>query len=119
MMMRRSVFDEVGGFDEEYQLVFSDVEICLRIRDKGYRNVYTPFARLRHFEGKSRGRYIPEHDVRRAYEQMRALVEAGDPYFNPNLSTRVRIPAVAQPGETGRERLERLEQVAGDHCLPV
>jgi GT2 family glycosyltransferase len=109
MMMRKEVFEEVGGFDEGYQLVFSDVEICLRVVDKGYRVVYTPYARLRHYEGKSRGLHIPATDMLRGYEQMKQMVEMGDPYFNENLSYGLQIPTIIHMNEEIRiERLERL-----------
>jgi GT2 family glycosyltransferase len=109
MMMRKEVFEEVGGFDEGYQLVFSDVEICLRVVNKGYRVVYTPYARLRHYEGKSRGFHIPAADMLRGYEQMKKMVEGGDPYFNENLSYELQIPTIIQMNEETRiARLERL-----------
>jgi GT2 family glycosyltransferase/SAM-dependent methyltransferase len=109
MLMRREVFERAGGFDEGYRLVFSDVEICLRIEALGYRNVYTPFARLRHHEGRSRAQFIPPEDIRRGYAHMRQLVEAGDPHYNPNLSYGGRMPRPASRGEESRaERLRRI-----------
>jgi GT2 family glycosyltransferase len=59
LMVRRQVFDEVGGFDERYRIAYSDIEMCLRIHARGYRIVYTPFARLRHDEGATRGGVFP------------------------------------------------------------
>jgi GT2 family glycosyltransferase len=109
MMIRREVFEEVGGFDEDYILAFSDVEICIRLIDKGYRVLYTPYARLRHYEGMSRGNHIPPKDIFVGTEQLKWIVEEGDPYFNPNLSYVSRMPMLALPDEEGRvERLERL-----------
>jgi GT2 family glycosyltransferase/2-polyprenyl-3-methyl-5-hydroxy-6-metoxy-1,4-benzoquinol methylase len=110
MMMRRDVFDAVGGFDEGYQMVFSDVELCLRIVNKGYRIVYTPFARLRHYEGGSRGQHIPDHDILKGYEHTKEIVEAGDRFFNPNLSYSVRMPTLAWRGE--ETRADRLRRIA-------
>lgn len=87
MMMRRDVFDAVGGFDDQrYVLAFSDVEICLRIRAKGYRIVYTPFARLLHHESATRGANTPVHDQRACIQDTLTILKAGDPYFNANLS---------------------------------
>ena len=116
MMMRRALFDEVGGFDEQYELAFSDVEICVRIASRQYRNLYTPFARLRHHEGGSRGQHIPANDLLRGYQHLRRFVEAGDPYFNPNLSYLSRLPMLARRGEESRgDRLRRVSGVgAGD-----
>ena len=52
LMMRRDVFEEIGGFDEELAVAFNDVDLCLRIRERGYRVVYVPHALLYHFEWK-------------------------------------------------------------------
>lgn len=112
MMMRREVFEEVGGFDEDYILVFSDVAICLESVRKGYRNVFTPFARLHHYEGRSRADSVPERDLKLGYEQMRERVEAGDPYFNPNLLYSTRMPHLAPSAKVSRaDRLIRLQKV--------
>lgn len=111
MMMRRAVFDEVGGFDELYQLAFSDIEICLRVVQAGYRNLYTPYARLCHHEGASRGQHIPVTDMMRGYEQMQAIVAAGDPYYNLNLSYSSRIPRLSRLGE--ESRIARLKRLCG------
>ncbi|MFV2045453.1 MAG: glycosyltransferase family 2 protein, partial [Anaerolineales bacterium] len=109
LMMRREVFEEVGGFDEGYRLAFSDVELCVRIWKRGHRVVYNPFVRLRHYEGQSRGFYIPAEDILLGLEQLQDLVRVGDPYFNPSLSYEVRIPSIALGGEESREaRLTRL-----------
>ncbi|MGD2155988.1 MAG: glycosyltransferase [Anaerolineales bacterium] len=109
MMVPNDVFKRVGGFNEEYVLTFSDVEICVRMIEMGYRVVYNPYVRLRHYEGRSRGDHIPAVDIRKGYDNLRDLVEAGDPYFNPNLSYSVRIPMLKLENEEGRaDRLERI-----------
>jgi GT2 family glycosyltransferase len=119
MLMRREVFEAVGGFDENYVLVFSDVKICLDIIKQGYRNIYTPFARLRHYEGASRAASIPPHDLLRAYTELRAYVETGDPYFNPNLSYAVRRPTLMPSAQASRaDRLLRLRTLAEHLGLP-
>lgn len=57
MAVRREVFDTVGGFDEkQFPTTYSDVDFCLRVGEAGYGNVWTPYARLTHLEGASRGR---------------------------------------------------------------
>lgn len=107
--MRREVFERIDGFDEGYELAFSDVEICLRLVERGYRIVYTPFAALRHYEGQTRADYVPPADHARAYERMASLVDAGDPYFHPCLSYASPIPMVRRPHEEPRlDRLRRL-----------
>lgn len=99
MAMRTEVFEEIDGFDESYQLVFSDIEICLRAIKAGYRVVYTPFARLIHHEGKTRYQHISSHDIKVGYAHLKITVEHGDPYYNPNLSSSVRIPTLRRHNE--------------------
>ncbi|MFZ5863091.1 MAG: glycosyltransferase [Nitrospirota bacterium] len=93
MMMRRTVFDEVGGFDEAFSHSFNDVDLCLRIRDKGYLVVYTPYAELYHHESVSRGHDDkPEERARLDREialmktRWKRVFDAGDPYYSPNLT---------------------------------
>jgi len=98
-MVRKNVFVEAGGFDENYLLAFNDVELCTRISGHGFRVVYTPFARLIHYEGISRSRYIPAADIQLGYDHLEGLVKKGDPYFNSNLSLSVRIPTLRRSFE--------------------
>lgn len=94
MMLRRAVFEEVGGFDERLSHAFNDVDLCLRIREKGYLNVFTPYAELYHHESASRGYDLatPERTARFAKEvefmkaRWKHVLDAGDPYYNPNLT---------------------------------
>ena len=111
MLIRRDVFEEVGGFDESYQLVFSDVEICVRAIQAGYRVVYNPFAALVHYEGQTRARYIPKSDLRRGYRDLKTIIERGDPFYNPNLSYASCVPTLKRlhdenPGERIKTILE-------------
>lgn len=109
MAVRRNVYEAVGGFDEEYQLVFSDVQFCLQVLKAGYRNIYTPYARLIHHEGQSRSRYIPDADIQRAYAHFKDIVGTGDPYYNPNLSTSIRIPTLKRSYEQpASDRLDKI-----------
>jgi GT2 family glycosyltransferase len=86
MMMRRSLFDEVGGFDETLPIDFNDVDLCLRLRRLGYAIVYTPLALLYHHESATRGHFhLPEYQdlfLQRWGRQIRN----GDPYYNRNLT---------------------------------
>lgn len=114
MAMRRQVYDEIGGFDEDYQLVFSDVAICLQALQHGYRVVYNPFARLIHHEGRSRSNYIPSKDIAIGYNQFWDTVSKGDPCYNPNLSYAVRQPTFRRQGEeTPGERLLHILEYSG------
>jgi GT2 family glycosyltransferase len=93
MLMRRELFDLLGGFDERFVLCGSDVEICLRARARGLRNVMTPHARLLHHESKTRGVEIPRSDFQRSFVAYEPYLRSGDPYYNPNLS--LKDPGVA------------------------
>jgi GT2 family glycosyltransferase len=115
LMMRREVFEAVGGFDEEYRLVFSDIELCVRIANHGYRIVYTPFSRLRHHEGRTRETFIPGHDISRAYAHLEHIVESGDPYYNPNLSYTLKVPTLS--GRNEENRIDRLQRIVRLHHL--
>lgn len=93
LMMRRDVFDEVGGFDDALAVAFNDVDLCMKVRDKGYLIVFTPYAEAYHYESKSRGfedtkekqiRFRGEIDYFAA--KWKKELQAGDPYYNPNLS---------------------------------
>lgn len=92
LLVRRSVYDEVGGLDERLRVAFNDVDLCLRIRSRGYRNLWTPFAELYHHESASRG--LEDNPVKQArfmseVEFMRERWGAAlqhDPAYNPNLS---------------------------------
>ncbi|AEE14040.1 glycosyl transferase family 2 [Thermodesulfobium narugense DSM 14796] len=93
LMMRKDVFVEVGGFDDEYPLAVSDVDICLKVRKKGYLVVWTPYAELYHYESKTRGyEDTPEKQERFKREinlfksKWGDILEKGDPYYNPNLT---------------------------------
>ena len=51
-MVKASLYDEVGGFEEELEVAFNDVDFCLKVREKGYLVVYNPYAVLHHYESK-------------------------------------------------------------------
>ena len=93
LMMRRDVFDEVGGLDESFEVAFNDVDLCMKIRKKGYFVVFTPYAELYHYESKSRGNdSTPEKlerfrgEIDRFKEKWQKQLDDGDPYYNPNLT---------------------------------
>lgn len=93
MMVPAKVFEEAGGFTEELAVAFNDIDLCMKIRSKGYLIVYNPFAELYHYESKSRGLENTPEKVSRfsreiAYfkEHWPDILRDGDPYYNPNLS---------------------------------
>ncbi|MCX2831888.1 glycosyltransferase family 2 protein [Microbulbifer thermotolerans] len=93
LLVRKAIFDEVGGLDEENLAVaFNDVDLCLKVREAGYRNLWTPYAELYHHESVSRGADNTTAKRRRAQreaEYMRrrwgSLLD-NDPAYNPNLT---------------------------------
>jgi GT2 family glycosyltransferase len=107
-MIRREVFNDIGGFDEGFKLAFGDIDICLRIHEKGYHIVYTPFASLFHYEGQSRGYATPPEDIIRSYQKMESALSKPDPYFSPNL-TPTRIPKCAMRNDSVNNREEGFE----------
>ena len=93
MMVRTEVFREAGGFTEALAVAFNDVDLCLKIGQKGYLVVYDPYACLCHAESRTRGAEDTTEKVRRfqnEIEYMRShwlrILKEGDPCYNPNLS---------------------------------
>ena len=93
MMIRRDVWDELGGLDERLAVAYNDVDLCLKIRAAGYLIVWTPFAELYHYESKSRGNNKTpkqlktyKNEVKLMREKWADVLEKGDPYYNQNLS---------------------------------
>jgi GT2 family glycosyltransferase len=85
LMMRREVYAAVGGFDEALPVNSNDVDLCLRLRERGYLVVYTPHAVVRHYESQTRGRRAVAEDVWLMTRRWRGVLTA-DPYYNPNLT---------------------------------
>lgn len=107
-MMRRAVFDAVGGYDESFQLAFGDIDFCLRVHEQGYLNILTPFASLTHYEGRSRGFVTPVGDILRGYEQFEEYLTHPDPFFSPNL-TYTRIPKCALKNSSVEDNRQQIE----------
>lgn len=91
LLVKTNIFDEVGGLDETLEVAFNDVDFCMKVRNKGYLVVYTPFAKLHHFESKSRGNEDTKekknrfsNEIDRFKEKWQEELEKGDPYFNKN-----------------------------------
>lgn len=93
MLVKREAFLDAGGFTEELAVAFNDVDLCLKMRQKGWLIVYDPYAELYHDESRTRGPEDTPEKARRfqgEIEYMRThyldLLKEGDPYYNPNLS---------------------------------
>ncbi len=89
LMTRRTVFDAVGGFEEEHAVINNDLDFCLRVRRAGHGVVYTPHVSLRHHEMVSRGELKDSFDAARFDGVWQDVLLSGDPYFNPNLASDV------------------------------
>ncbi len=90
MATRMDVIEKAGGFDEQFATDFNDLDFCLRVIQKGYRIVYTPYAELYHFEGTSIKRKTQDRREVELFQSRWAEEIGNDPYYNPNL-TRVGV----------------------------
>lgn len=95
LMTKKSVFEEVGGMDAEFQVAYNDIDYCLKVRKTGRLVVYNPFAMLHHYEYKSRGTEDTAAKLARYNQEVNLfttrwadIISAGDPYYNPNLTRR-------------------------------
>lgn len=92
MAISKKVIEDIGGFDERFIICGSDVEICIRAIQQGYRNIYDPNIRLYHYESKTRDSYIPEVDFELSDKMYKVYRECGDPYYNINLDIMSCVP---------------------------
>ncbi|MEM6836401.1 MAG: glycosyltransferase family 2 protein [Cyanobacteria bacterium P01_C01_bin.120] len=83
-LVRRSIFEEMQGFDENFAIIGNDTDLALRIQAAGYRNLWTPFAKLMHHESFSRKRKSISAEETKFCQQWSRLLAAGDPFYNPN-----------------------------------
>jgi len=104
LVIRRALYLAVGGLDEEaFAVSFNDVDFCLKLRERGNRNVWTPHARLVHHESASRGKALRPEQQARADRELAALrtrwadALLDDPYHSPNLSLSSKTPQLAWP----------------------
>ena len=91
MMVKKSVFEQVQGFDEQFEVACNDVDFCLRVREIGKLVVYNAFALWHHYESKSRGyensigkiqRF--DNEMSKFYKRWKKFIDQGDPYYNKN-----------------------------------
>ncbi|QDM33338.1 glycosyltransferase family 2 protein [Tardiphaga sp. vice352] len=104
LLMRRSIYEEVGGLDaHNLRVAFNDVDLCLRVQEAGYRIIWTPYAVLNHHESKSRGSDLEGEKLARFQREVHFMRTrwgqrlASDRFFNPNLSLQTVRPALAHP----------------------
>ena len=93
LLVKKEAYEEVGGLEETLKVAFNDVDFCLKVREKGYRVIYNPYALLYHYESKSRGYEDTPEKIERFQGEATYLVykwskimDEGDPHYNPNLS---------------------------------
>jgi hypothetical protein len=93
LVVRKSIFDEVGGLDERgLAIAFNDIDFCLKVQAAGYRNLWTPFAEFYHYESASRGAEDTSEKMERFRSEIEIMLERWgplleqDPAYNPNLT---------------------------------
>jgi GT2 family glycosyltransferase len=91
-MCRREVFEQIGGFDEQLTVAYNDVDLCLKMLDQGYRNLYLPHVTLYHHESKSRG-YEDTPEKKERLNRESKIIEGrwqkyinNDPCYSPHLT---------------------------------
>lgn len=99
MMVKRSVYEEVNGFDEQIAVAFNDVDFCIRVGRRGHLVVYNPYVELYHYESKSRKTEdTPEKQARFASEvalvseRLSDFLPDKDPCYNPNWEQSLAYP---------------------------
>ncbi len=93
LVVRKSLYEQVGGLEEDnLQIAFNDVDFCLKVRSAGYRNLWTPYAELYHYESKSRGEEDTPEKRKRFNSEISFMKKKWgdllmiDPYYSPNLT---------------------------------
>lgn len=86
LMIKKNLFDQVGGFDENLAYSFNDIDLCLRLREKGYSIIYTPHAQLYHHGTASRPYTEDNLEIRYFVQRWHDLILRGDPYYDQDLS---------------------------------
>ena len=108
LCIRKQLFEEAGGFDETLAVAFNDVDFCLRLQDRGYRNLYTPYAELYHHESATRGYEDTPEKMIRFKKEAQILQErwmpilVNDPCYNPNLTLTGEPFTLAWPPRIGQ-----------------
>ncbi len=92
LLIKRSIYERVGGLDEQFAVAYNDIDFCLRVQAAGYQNVWTPYAEMVHHESATRGvdsagpgRARLETEVALMRERWQSVL-ADDPAYSPNLT---------------------------------
>lgn len=104
LLIRKQIYIEAGGLNEtDLKIAFNDIDFCLRVRELGYRNVWTPYAELYHYESATRGYENTEEKLLRLRKEVRYMqnhwgdVLLNDPAYNPNLTLKAESFVYAWP----------------------
>ena len=94
LFSKKAIYEEVGYMNEKYEVALNDVDFCLKVCEKGYQVIWTPYIELNHFESKSRGYETTKEQIERYQNEIKLfktdwnnLLEKGDPFFNINFRT--------------------------------
>jgi GT2 family glycosyltransferase len=86
LAIRTALFRELGGFADEFPTNYNDTDLCLRVREAGYRVTYDSAIVLRHYEGRTRRGRVTLRDRENWYNRWSGLIDAGDPFYSPHLT---------------------------------
>ena len=123
LMMRKETFLAAGGFREELAVAFNDIDLCMKVRAMGQLVIYDPYVTFHHYESKSRGLEDTPEKVQRFNNEIAifahywdGILQAGDPYYNPNLTLRkanfaLRDLLKEKPGEPYKLELDVEKQL--------
>lgn len=107
LLVRKAVFAELQGFDEAFSAFGWDIDFCIRVRQKGYRNVYTPFSKLEYPWGSEPSNGVDAGERQALYNRYKPLFDGGDPYYNQNLSLQLTTPTVKAGDLSTKKKLAR------------
>ena len=110
MLVRRSAFDAVGGFDEAFPDDYNDIDLCLRLRQAGFKIVYNPQVQASHWESRSRR---PKETAKNLYLARWREYFPRDPFYSPHLSMKEFRPDDLSP--LWRERKRIALRAAAEH----
>ena len=93
LVVKNTIYTEVGGMEEDFQIAYNDVDFCLKVHNAGYQNIYTPHALLLHHESKTRGNDNVSPERVKRFNEEKALLRKkwarmldDDPYYSPHLT---------------------------------
>ncbi|MEY8689126.1 MAG: glycosyltransferase [Leptothrix sp. (in: b-proteobacteria)] len=95
----RKRFDDLGQFDEKFEICGSDVELGIRAHQRGYQNIYLATVQLVHFESKTRSPHVPEGDFDQSRLKYAPYRLEGDPFYNKNLNVMATNPSPRHPDQ--------------------